>query len=161
QPVFDLTRFAGRSIKLRFLASTAEDGEIQTWDDVFHADNILGDDGWYIDNIHIDQALSAPLVLAVDTNVNTPLAGSCAACSDVTAALSALPNPTAGPGQVVTLDAGASSMDACPNGVAQYQFWIDANGNGTIGDAGDALLRDFSDNARLVDAPAATTRYGV
>jgi hypothetical protein len=160
QPIFDLTPFAGRSIKLRFLASTIEDGEVQTWDNAFHADNVLGDDGWYIDNIHIDQALSAPVVLSVDSNFNTGLA-TCAACTDITAALTATPNPTAGPGQIVTLDASGSAMDACPNGIAQYQLWIDANGNGTIGDAGDALLHDFTDNARFVDAPALTTAYGV
>jgi hypothetical protein len=160
RPVFDLTPFAGRPIKLRFLATTAEDQEIQTWDAVFHADNILGDDGWYIDNIHIDQALSAPVVLSVDSNANTGL-NTCTACTNITSVLTATPNPTAGPGQIVTLDASGSALDACPNGIAQYQFWIDANGNGTIGDPGDALLRDFTDNARFVDAPAFTTAYGV
>jgi hypothetical protein len=160
QPIYDLTPFAGRQIKLRFLASTAEDGEIQTWDDAFHADNVLGDDGWYVDNIHIDTALSAPVTLTTDGNSNTGL-NTCVACTNITAAVTATPSSLSGPGQIVTLDASTSTMDACPSGIAQYQFWIDTNNDSVIGNPGDTLLRDYSDNAEFVDAPAVTTKYGV
>jgi hypothetical protein len=44
---------------------------------------------------------------------------------------------------------------------AQYQFWIDGNLNGIVGDAGDKLLRDWTDGSTFVDAPLVATRYGV
>ena len=49
----------------------------------------------------------------------------------------------------------------CINGVLQYQFWNNSDGNGTVGDAGDALLRDWTDNSTFIDAPITTTQYGV
>jgi hypothetical protein len=43
----------------------------------------------------------------------------------------------------------------------QYQFWNDANANGVVGDAGDVLLRDWTDGSTFIDAPVITTQYGV
>jgi hypothetical protein len=61
----------------------------------------------------------------------------------------------------MSLEAKTSTIDACPNGVAQYQYWLDGNGNSIVGDAGDTLLRDFTDNSTFLDAPQVSTRYGV
>jgi hypothetical protein len=160
EPKFDLSAFSGRRIRLRFLATSIELGTSQLWDELFAVDNVVGDDGWFLDDVRVMQALDTPITLAVD---NASFAGApCLACSSATAALSASPTPPlAGPGQIVTLQAGGSTLDACNSGVLQYQFWIDGNLNGTVGDAGDVLLRDWTDGSTFIDAPQATTRYGV
>jgi hypothetical protein len=85
----------------------------------------------------------------------------CGACSAITPALVASPATSSGPGQIVALDAKTTTVDRCLNGVVQYQFWIDANGNAIVGDAGDVLIRDWTDNSLLVDAPLVTTPYGL
>ena len=59
------------------------------------------------------------------------------------------------------MSAKLSTADRCLNGVLQYQFWNNNNGNGVVGDVGDTLLRDWTDNSTFVDAPVATTQYGV
>jgi hypothetical protein len=160
QPRFDLSAFAAQRIRLRFLATTIELGATQLWDGLFQVDNVVGDDGWFIDDIQVLEALEAPVIFEVDTASFAGLA--CPACTVATAALSASPPPPlAGPGQLLTLDASASSLNACNDGALQYQFWIDGNLNGIVGDAGDTLLRDWTDGSTFLDAPQVTTRYGV
>ena len=102
-------------------------------------DNVVGDDGWFIDDIRVDSALSSPLTILVDP---ATLVGrlSCGTCTTVTPVLTATPastigDPLDGPGQIVTLDATDSTIDVCNNGIPQYQFWIDTNGNGIVGDS--------------------------
>jgi len=160
RPKFDLTAFSGRRIRLRFLATSFATGSTQTYDDLIRADNVVSDDGWFIDDVRIEQALSAPIVLAVD---NASFAGlPCPTCSSASAVLTASPAPPlSGPGQLVTVQASASTVNACNGGTLQYQFWIDGNLNGVVGDAGDTLLRDWTDGSTFVDAPQVTTRYGV
>jgi hypothetical protein len=63
-------------------------------------------------------------------------------------------------GQPTQLDASASFANGCVSGVLQFRFWID-DGNGVVGDAGDALLRTWTEDPILLDAPDVTTRYGV
>jgi len=159
RPRFSLVPFAGRTIRLRFLFTSIEIGTTQTMNLFFGRPNITGDDGWYIDDIHVDTALSAALTLAADTATITPIP--CGACSAVTPAITATPNTLSGPGQIVTLDGKASAVDRCINGIVQYQFWADTNANGTIGDGPDVLLRDWTDNSQFVDAPLTTTQYGL
>ena len=160
QPKVNLLGFAGRSVRIRFLATSIELGTTQLWDELFAVDNVVGDDGWFIDDVRIDAALSSPLTILVDPASFTGLP--CGACSAVTAQLTATPTPPlAGPGQLITLNAQNSTIDQCNNGIAQYQFWIDTNGNNTIGDAGDTLLRDWTDNSQFIDTPNVTTGYGV
>ena len=160
RPKFDLSEFSGRRIRLRFLATSIELGTSQLWDELFAVDNVVGDDGWFLDDIRIYEALAGPIALGVD---NASFAGlACPACTTATAALAATPSPPiAGPGQIVTLQANASSLNACNGGTVQYQFWIDGNLNGIVGDAGDGLLRDWTDGSTFIDAPLVTTRYGV
>jgi hypothetical protein len=159
RPRFSLVQFAGRTIRFRFLFTSIEVGATQTYNLFFGRPNVIGDDGWYIDDIHIDQALSLALTLSVDTATITPIP--CGACSAVTPALVAAPSSLSGPGQVVTLEAKGSSVDRCINGVIQFQYWVDTNVNGVVGDAGDTLLRDWTENSAYVDAPLVTTQYGV
>ncbi len=161
RPRFSLTGFAGRAIRIRFLVTTIEVGQTQLAFNFFGRNDVVGDDGWYIDDIHIDQALATALTLAVDTANISANAIPCGTCSGLTAGLTATPSSVSGPGQVVSLDGKSSSVTSCLNGILQYQFWVDANNNSVIGDAGDTLLRDFSDNPSIVDAPQATTAYGL
>jgi len=159
RPRFSLTQFAGRSIRIRFLTTSIEVGTTQTYNLFFGRPDISGDDGWYIDDLHIDQALSLALTLAVDNASITPIP--CGACAAVTPALVATPGSLSGPGQLVTLEARGSTVDRCLNGIVQFQYWADANVNGIVGDAGDVLLRDWTDNSTFIDAPLITTQYGV
>jgi hypothetical protein len=160
QPRFDLSAYAAQRIRLRFLATTIELSATQLWDGLFAVDNVVGDDGWFIDDVQIMEALEAPMILEVDTASFAGLA--CPACTLATAVLSASPPPPlSGPGQIVTLEASGSSLNACNDGNVQYQFWIDGNLNGVVGDAGDTLLRDWTDGSTFLDAPQLTTRYGV
>jgi hypothetical protein len=160
QPKVNLLGFAGRSVRIRFLGTSIELGDAQLWDDQFQADNVVGDDGWFIDDVRINTAISSPLTILVDPASFTGLA--CGACSLITPQLTATPTPPlAGPGQIVTLNAKDSTIDLCSSGIAQYQFWIDSNANSIIGDAGDTLLRDWTDNSQFIDAPLVTTDYGV
>jgi hypothetical protein len=159
-PRFDLSAFSGQRIRLRFLATSIELGQSRLWDELFAVDNVVADDGWFIDSVRIDAALSAPVVLEVD---NASFAGlSCPTCTSASAVLTASPAPPlSGPGQLVTLQASESTLSACNGGTEQYQFWIDGNLNGTVGDLGDTLLRDWTDGSTFIDAPQLTTRYGV
>ena len=160
EPRFDLSAFAAQRIRLRFLATSIELGASQLWDELFAVDNVVGDDGWFIDDIRVMEALATPLTLLVDEASFTGL--SCPSCTAATGVLSASPPPPlAGPGQIVTLQASGSSLNACNDGTEQYQFWIDGNLNGIVGDAGDVLLRDWTDGSTLIEAPQVTTRYGV
>jgi len=160
RPRFSLNEYAGRRIRLRFVYTSIDLGTSQTWDAAVQRDDLIADDGWWVDDIHIDQALTATVDLAPDATANGGLPA-CAACTNVTPSLTATPTSLTGPGQIVTLDASASAIDACPNGVPQFQFWIDANANGVLGDGLDSIVREWSDEATFVDAPAATTQYGV
>jgi hypothetical protein len=160
RPRFSLLPYSARRIKLRFLGTSIELGTSQTWDAFFGTDDVVTDDGWYVDAVRIDTALGGPLTVSVDTKVITPL-GTCGSCSSVTAALAATPATTAGPGQLTTLEAKTSTIDICLNGLPQYQFWLDGNNNSIVGDAGDTLLRDYTDNSTFIDAPQNNTRYGV
>jgi hypothetical protein len=159
RPRFSLKQFAGRAIRIRFLFTSIEVGDTQTMNLFFGRPNVIGDDGWYIDDIHIDQALATPLTISPDTATITPIP--CGACAAIAPALVANPSTSSGPGQIVTLDGRSSTVDRCLNGIVQFQFWIDANGNGIVGDGGDALLRDWTDNSTLIDAPLITTQYGM
>ena len=159
QPRFNLQEFAGRRIRLRFLASSLEAANTKYWDEYFNRGDMVGDDGWFIDDIHVSTALLSPLTVAADTKSVTTIP--CGACSSITAALTATPNATATPGQPVTLDAGGTSFDVCLNGPVNYQFWLDGNENGIAGDAGDTLLRDFGADWKFVATPESSGHIAV
>jgi hypothetical protein len=59
----------------------------------------------------------------------------------------------------VELDALDSVADRCLGGVLQFRWWIDGDGDGVGGGAQDTRLRGWSQTARIVQAPASTTRY--
>ena len=158
---FDLSRWIGRRILLRFLATSIEiAGNVDYRSAGFDPD-IVEDDGWYIDELQISDTLTAPATVTVDNDALTGIPCSGVTCNMVTPSLVATPSSLAAPGQVTSLDASASFADICVDGVLQFQFWIDGDGNSVLGDPADTLLRDFTDNPLFVDAPGTTTAYGV
>jgi hypothetical protein len=160
RPRFSLGPVAGRSILIRFLYSSIEVGATENMFGFFGRGNISGDDGWYVDDIRLDGTVTGAITVSLDaTAIASPLV--CGACSNVNPALVAVPSSLASPGQIVTLSAKTSTIDVCKNGVAQFQFWNNTDGNGTVGDVGDTLLRDWTDNSTFVDAPLLPTTYGV
>jgi len=55
---FDLSRFRGRSIRLRFLVTTLKISDRATWQDFFMW-NEAQDDGWYVDDVRVSQTLGS------------------------------------------------------------------------------------------------------
>jgi len=159
RPAFSLQKYAGRRIKVRLLATSIEVGLSQTWERTSGQPNLTTDDGWYVDDVRVSAALTNPATIAPDVDAITPLP--CLPCGSINASLTATPSATAAPGSVVTLDAGGTTIDACLMGPRQYQFWVDGNGNGIAGDAGDTLVRDFSDLPTVFAAPDATQQFAV
>ena len=113
---FSLARFRGRAVRLRFL-NAGIGVEAGTWDQIF-GDVGAGDDGWWIDTVAVEDALSAPAVVAVDTRANTGLPIS-------------LPD---GDGDTIY-----DACDNCPAVSNGSQSDVDLDG---IGDPCDACLHD-------------------
>jgi hypothetical protein len=161
QTKFDLGRWRGRRVRLRFLATSIEVSEALTMQQALAWNPIEADDGWYIDDIRVTGALTSAATATVDTADRTGLPACGPSCSSVSAFLGASPPATAAPGQPTTLDASASFVDRCADGILHFRFWEDGNGNDVLGDAGDTLLRTWTENPILDQAPAVTTAYGV
>ena len=118
-----------------------------------------GDDGWYVDDLRVTQTLGASTPsVTTDTRNNAGLPGCGATCTVVNAFLTAGPTLLPAPGTMVTLSAGGA-YDRCVNGVLEFRFWLDLNGNGVLGDDGDTILRDWLDDATAFDAPQQIRSY--
>jgi hypothetical protein len=159
RPAFNLQKYAGRRIKIRLLATSLEVGVTQTFLLFSGRQDWPWDDGWYVDDVRVSSTLTNAATLVPDADTITPIP--CVPCGSINAALNVTPNLTSAPGNAVTLDAGGTSVDSCLMGPKQYQFWVDGNGNGIAGDAGDTLLRDFSDLPTALAAPDATEQLAV
>jgi len=83
---FDLDRFRGRSIRLRFLVSARKlsDG-VETWNDAGSGgvNPIPGDDGWWIDDVEVTGALVTAATVSADDSDNSALGGPPETDSDV------------------------------------------------------------------------------
>jgi hypothetical protein len=159
RPAFNLQKYAGRRIKIRLLATSLEVGVTQTFLLFSGRQDWPWDDGWYVDDVRVSSTLTNAATLVPDADSIAPIP--CVPCGSINAALNVTPNLTSAPGNAVTLDAGGTSVDSCLMGPKQYQFWVDGNGNGIAGDAGDTLLRDFSDLPTALAAPDATEQLAV
>ncbi len=149
---FCMARFRGRQIRLRYLFTSIKVSDTQTMSMLFMWNPIPDDDGMYIDDIRLTQTLgtAAPTVTS-DTKANGNVA--CDTwCAMTGPTLTASPPSSTAPGRLVTLTAVAT-VTQCANGLVLYQFWNDANGNGVIDTGIDILLRDFSPNPVLEEAP--------
>ncbi len=163
QTKFNFDRYLGRSVRLRFLATTIKVNDTTDCIALGFPNKRSLDDGWWIDDLRISNTMSSPATISADTKDNSALAACPANCTTVTAALVSSPSTAlAAPGQVVELRAAGSSADICLSGTLQYQFWLDNNSNGTLSTVdGDTLARDWSDNSAYIDAPLYSTQYGV
>src|SRR6185503_12838585 len=158
---FSLDRYRGRRIRFRFVTTSIEVSDAVTMQQALAWNPVEADDGWYIDDIKVTNTLTSAATVTVDTADRTSLPGCGPVCTAVTAGLSASPPTTGAPGQLAELDASSSFADRCTDGVLEFQFWADLNGNGILGDAGDHLLRGFTTDPVILQAPDRTTRYGV
>ena len=161
---FNLQRYAGRRIRLRLLATSGK-----YFDSGNDAVSYFGgglvpagssvDDGWYVDNVHVDEALQSPLIVAVDTKANLSLPPCSQNCASVLATIDASPQMI-DPPQPVLLDATPSVADICLDGGLQYQFWVDTNRNFVVGDAGDVMVKDWTDDFDTTTIATNSTQYG-
>jgi hypothetical protein len=168
ESVVDLEQYKGRRIRLRFLTTglKAAGGTAETWEIAFSPLNPQAcDDGWWIDDIEVTDALTEPATVDADTAPNTDsvlFPGCGPDCVAPVAALEADPpatTPLPAPGQAVGLDASGSTLTSCLDGTLQYRFCVDGDANDSCGDPADTLLRGYTDNPLYVDAPAFTSRY--
>jgi hypothetical protein len=157
---FDMSRFAGRRVRLRFVESAIEVNDIPNYESAFVWNPVIFDDGWYIDSIVLANTLTSPATVSADGTDNSLLPGCGSICTTLTAGLTATPTSTPAPGGATELDASSSSADSCLDGTLQFAFYEDVDKNGVI-DGSDTLLRDWTDNPLFLDAPSQTTGYAV
>ena len=70
---FDLSRYRGRSVRLRFLATGLKLSNTATWQNIFAFNPDPADDGWWIDDVTIHDARTASAVAANDMADNSGL----------------------------------------------------------------------------------------
>jgi len=159
---FDLSRYRGRSVLLRFVVTTIKVSDTMTLQELFLWNPVPYDDGWYVDDVRVTQVLaSGSPTTAIDAANNAGLAACPApACSTLVPSLTFSPAGSSAPGARVELRAGGTTADACVNGVLLYRFFVDRDASGTFS-AGDTVVRDFTAGSSVVEAPSTTTRYGV
>ncbi len=114
---FDLSRFRGRSVRLRFLVAGLKAQGNETWEEYFGFNPDPRDDGWWIDDILVTGALTTPAVVATDLEDNSLL-------------------PEAPPGLDPDLDAVCAD-DNCPDLANPDQTDGDADGAGLACDCAD------------------------
>jgi hypothetical protein len=83
---------------------------------------IEADDGWYIDDVRVSNAITSAATVSVDTADRSGLPVCGPVCSSVTASLVVTPPIMECSDRTVTLDASGSTTDQCPGGVLQYRF---------------------------------------
>ena len=147
---FNLSRFRGRSLRVRFVNGSIKAGGTETVYDIFpDLINEFADDGWWVDDVNLTDTLATPATISVDNKDNSGLPACGSNCTTVSATMTADPPGTLpAPGQVVELDAAASTADTCLAGTLQYQFSADGT-----------LIRSWTDNPVLVSAPIGTTNF--
>lgn len=72
---FDLTRYRGRSIRVRFLYTSIQVYDFRTYWELWHDDREF-DDGWYIDDVRVTETLGTPAAtLTSDLSDSSALPG--------------------------------------------------------------------------------------
>lgn len=74
EAVFDLHRWRGRKVRLRFL-TTGHQTTHPTWEEQFELNPSPVDDGWWIDDVTVHPTLDVPASIVVDTKDNSMLPG--------------------------------------------------------------------------------------
>jgi hypothetical protein len=160
EPRFDLERFRGQRLRFRFLATGLKVDNIVTWHGVLQSWGaaLEADDGWFIDDVTVTDTLSQPATLVPDLKDNSSLPGCGVTCGAVTADAIVVPASSLFPGQAIEIDASASRVDRCVDGVLEYRFSIDLDRNGKVNRA-DVVLRDWTQNALFRDSPHGDSSY--
>src|SRR6185369_15387198 len=79
---FDLSRFRGRQIRVRWLFTSIKVSDITTLEALFRWNPNPGDDGWYVDDVRVTQTLGASVpTITQDTASNAGLPGCGVTCS--------------------------------------------------------------------------------
>ena len=126
ESIYDLGRFRGRQVFLEFFETSAPvGGGSSTWDNLLFLFNPdPGDDGWWIDDVRVVDALATPATMAVDLNDNGGLPG--LADNDGDGVFCDNCPNTANPGQADgDGDLVGDACDACP-----LEFFNDQDGDG-------------------------------
>ncbi len=128
----DLSGYRGRRIRLRFLVGAIQLSGMETWEQAFGNNPDSGDDGWWIDDIFIDDTLPNPAVFSVDTNPNTNLAGSGDVDGDgVSDACDLCAGDDTGQADP-DLDGIGNACDNCPDVFNPDQADSDSDGTGDV-----------------------------
>ncbi|HEX5041329.1 MAG TPA: hypothetical protein VFV75_00380 [Candidatus Polarisedimenticolaceae bacterium] len=160
QSRFDLSRYRGRRLRLRFLVSTIEVFGTVTFEQVYNWNPIEADDGWYIDDIQVTNTLTAAATVSVDTSDRSALPACGPVCTSVAAVLSPTPSTTVHADEEVTLDASGSAPDQCPGGTLHFRFWQDPDQDGVL-DLGETVVQEWSSSPLATDVPNRTMGYAV
>jgi hypothetical protein len=188
----NLAAYKGRRVRIRYLVSALK-SRSENWETSFKFNPDPRDDGWWLDDLQVNSALTVPAVFNPDPAPNSTLPGCGAACVSVTANVTissedatCATGPNVGqpcnndadctgahqcklpvnpaqvvqkaPGQPLELNAlgvdQPSAANPCQNGGLQYKF----EKGPTCGNL-NTLVRDFTENPILVDAPVADSCY--
>jgi hypothetical protein len=159
EPQFDLSRWRGRSLRLRLLQTGLKLGNVIHYEQIFVFNPDTRDDGWWIDDVVVSDTLVEPATLVADTKDNGALPDCSIGCSTVDPRVAVTPERLDQPGAAVRLDAAAASADRCRQGVLEWAFWLDADANGTLDESIDVPLRGWSQNPLYADAPRGSVTY--
>jgi hypothetical protein len=184
QSKVDLRSLRGRRIHLRFLVSSLKI-TAETWDDQFANVNPgPWDDGWWIDDVTIDETLSNPALLLVDDDilrhctgdpamgcltdqdcVDAGTAGPCTGeapqcpetCTSITVQVATDPDNTGGAlDELLTAPGQPIELDAS----SSFGTCLDGALQFRFSkDGGTTILREFSENPVLTAAPQDDTDY--
>jgi hypothetical protein len=122
--LFNLDRFAGKTIRLRFVFSGMEVDLGATWADILGPDTTNATRGWRVDDVAISGLVDAPMMLVPDTR--GPFTSACpvdpdpgtAGNQDASHSITADAGPDIvllAPGEIVELDGSASVASAEPS----------------------------------------------
>ena len=144
---FNLDRFKGRRVRLRFLSTSLKAGSFDTWENLYYWNPEPADDGWWIDDVLLANVLTTPTEMMVDLAPNETLPGRDDGDEDgVIDACDTCPS-LGDPGQA-DLDSDGVG-DACDNCFGfPNPGQADADGDG-IGDACDACPDGDTDDSDL------------
>jgi hypothetical protein len=183
QSKVDLSELRGRRIHLRFLVSSLK-GTGDTYEEWFQLNPSPEDDGWWIDDVTVDETLSNPVQLIVDDNVvrhctgdptigcltdqdciDAGTTGPCTGeapqcpetCTSITAQVATTPDETGG-----ALDELLAAPGQPIELAASSSFGTCVDGALQFrfsADAGATAIREYSENPVLIVAPQNDTDY--
>jgi hypothetical protein len=148
---FNLDRYRGRRVRLRFLATSIEVSNAVSAQQAWGWNPIEADDGWYVDDVRLTNTLTSAATVSVDTADRSALPACGPVCTSMTASLMA-PSIVRCE-QTFTVDASGSTADQCPGGVLQFRFWANWEAQSEdpyrLTELNAELLQDWSENAVL------------